>query len=624
MTLVNVVNDERPRLTLRAQLGQAAALCACLAIAWTVLIFVSGGLRVQVGSFVISSRTVARPAIVAAILYAIAYAAASAGDRGLPWARLTRLSPRASALVAMAMALAVLVFSLTFGARTAGGSDALGYVSQAHLFVDGELRIEDRVSRSAPWPFAAESMAPLGFLPGRPRGTIVPMYSPGASLLMAGALKLTGSCGPFYVAPVCAFVLVLATWTLVQRLTDDALTSLMAAAFTAASPVLLTNAPLPMSDTIVAALAVTALVLLTAKSAVALAAAGFVTALTIAVRPNLAPLAGAFAVAVVLWGDPSKRLRRLWVFGLCAAPGPILVALVNDYLHGSPFRSGYGSFVHLYALSNIPGNVERYTRWLGESHGWLAVGLAAVPVLLSALRPGRIDHRKALPLVLFATILIASYLVYIQFDGWPFLRFFLPGLPLMFTLMAISAARFARLSPASLSVPCSAALVAYIIASSLWFAQRQGMFLIGPGEHRYAAVAEFVNRALPANAAIIGLQHTGSLAFYTARLTLRYDLLPPDRLGSVLDWLHANGYRPYVVLEAWEEPRYRAHFSGVDKVSRLEISPIVETSPGITVRVYDGLDPLDSSTLTVPPRVLDVNLAPECQPPAPRWTELLR
>jgi hypothetical protein len=535
-----------------------------------------------------------------------------------------RPSPRVSAVLAAVMALSVLAFSLKFGARTAGGADALGYVSQAHLFVDGELRIEDRISQSAPWPSAADSMAPLGFRPGRPRGAIVPIYSPGASLLMAGAITLAGGCGPFYVAPVCAFVLVLATWILVQRLTDDALTSVLAAAFTASSPVLLMNASLPMSDTVMAALSMTALALLTAKSVAASGAAGVVTALAIAVRPNLVPLAVAFAAAAVLWGDTSQRLRRLFVSGLCAAPGAILVGLVNDYLHGSPFRSGYGSFVHLYALSNIPGNVERYTRWLGESHGWLAVGLAVIPVLLSALRPGRVDYRKALPLALFATILTGSYLVYMQFDGWTFLRFFLPGLPLMYALMAISATRLARLRPSSLSVPCSIVLVAYIIASSLSFANRQGMFLIGPGERRYAAIADFVNQALPASAAIIAKQHTGTLAFYTGRLTLRYDVLPRHRLGSVLDWLHANGYRPYVVLEDWEEPRYRAHFTGADHASRLELSPIVETSPGIRVRVYDALDPVDPSALTLAPRLLDVNLTPECQPPSPRWTERLK
>jgi hypothetical protein len=123
----------------------------------------------------------------------------------------------------------------------------------------------------------------------------------------------------------------------------------------------------------------------------------------------------------------------------------------------------------------------------------------------------------------------------------------------------------------------------------------------GARRRRYAAVAEFVNRALPANAAFIAFQHTGSLAFYTGSLTLRYDFLPRHRLQSVLDWLQSNGYRPYVVLEVWEEPLYRAHFAGVDKVSRLEMAPIVETAPGIKVRVYDPIEP---PTLAMPPRIL--------------------
>jgi hypothetical protein len=124
---------------------------------------------------------------------------------------------------------------------------------------------------------------------------------------------------------------------------------------------------------------------LTFNSLAASAAAGLITALAITVRPNLAALAGALALAAMLWGDASQRLRRLVVFGLCVLPGPIVVAGFNDYLHGSPFRSGYGDLMHLYAFANIPGNVERLG-WLGESHGWVPLSLAVVPLFVSATR----------------------------------------------------------------------------------------------------------------------------------------------------------------------------------------------------------------------------------------------
>jgi hypothetical protein len=526
----------------------------------------------------------------------------------------------ASAAAAIVLALAVLAFALRFGARTAGGSDALGYVSQAHLILHGQLRTEDHLSRSAHWPFAADSMAPLGFVPGSPRGTIVPLYSPGTPLIMAAAIRLLGNCGPFFVAPFCASLLVLATWLLAQRVTSNALTSAVTAALTATSPVLLINAPLPMSDTVMAALTTTALAMLTFGSLSASAAAGLLTTLAIAVRPNLAPIAIAFALATFMWGERNQRFRRAIAFGLCVLPGPILVAIINAHLHGSPLRSGYGSFSHLYALSNVPGNIARYVGWLVESHGWLAVALACAAILSSLMRPRAVDRRSVLPLGLFAIVLTISYLVYLQFDGWTFLRFFLPGLPLFYALIAITLTKIAR-QRSPIAIPAFVVLTAYIVTFNVWFGQRKQATLIGPGERRYAAVADFVNRSLPPNAAIIAMQHTGSVAFYTGRLTLRYDRLPGHRLSTVIEWLQRNGYRPYIVLEDWEEPHYRQHFTEADRISRLDIAPIVETVPGIRVRVYDAIDPRPSG---VRPSLLDVNRVSECQPPAPGWTKRLR
>src|SRR5919109_2438041 len=132
---MTVVNTARSRLTVRERVAQVTAVGACFAIAWTVLVAAGGGLNIRIGSFTVASHAVWRPMIVAIALYAITYAATRREARGVPWDRLSHPTLKLSAVFAIGVALIVLVFSLRYGARTAGGADALGYVSQAHLFV---------------------------------------------------------------------------------------------------------------------------------------------------------------------------------------------------------------------------------------------------------------------------------------------------------------------------------------------------------------------------------------------------------------------------------------------------------------------------------------------------------
>lgn len=531
------------------------------------------------------------------------------------------LRTRLSGAVALCFSGLVLLFAWHYGARTAGGADALGYVSESYLLRDGDLRIEDEVSASAHWPFAMESMAPLGFVAGRPRNAIVPSYSPGAPVIMAVAMTVWGDCGPFIVAPLAAFVVVMCTWIFALRITGDPVVAVLATALMAASPVLLVNAPLPMSDTVMAAVVMMIFALLTFESMWAGVAAGLTTALAIGIRPNLAPLGAAWVLAAGIWAPPSARLGRVLAFTICAAIGPALIALYNSTLHGSPFRSGYGSFVHLYALEYVPKNANLYLRWLWESHGLLPIGFAVVPLISRGPRSAWFMLWKVAPLALFAGLLAASYLFYTPFDNWTFLRFFLPGLPLFYLLTAKGLCDAVRLMPRPLSSFALLVLSAYILLSMLGFATRQGMYMVGPGERRYATIASFVARALPENAAFIALQHSGTIALYAGRLTLRYDLLPPHRLGSVLEWLRTNGYRPYLVLEDWEEPRYRSHFTSNDRVSRLDIGPTVQTATDVVVRLYDLTELRDVSA---PFQVLNVKTVSECAHPAPNWTEFLK
>ena len=67
-----------------------------------------------------------------------------------------------SALVCLLVVWTVL-FGLVGNTGIAGGSDSYGYVSQADLWLNGSLRIEQPAARKLPWPNSQWTLAPLGY-----------------------------------------------------------------------------------------------------------------------------------------------------------------------------------------------------------------------------------------------------------------------------------------------------------------------------------------------------------------------------------------------------------------------------------------------------------------------------
>jgi hypothetical protein len=571
-----------------------SAAAACTALAWTVVVAVTGGVRESFGPILISSRSWERSGLIAVLFYVGALVLAKPGLRGQPWAWIAGRIEKHALPIALAAAAAVLTFGLQYGAHIAGGADSLGYVSQAYLWRAGDLHIEQPLSATAPWPFAAESLAPLGYKPGARRHTIVPTYSLGLPLMMAGTLATCGPCGPFYVGPVVAALLVLSTWLLAWRLTRSGLTSALAAVLMAASPAFLFNVVAPMSDGVTALLWIVALSVLTWPGVSHAAIAGIAAGSAILVRPNLAPLCLAGALAAEMWlartGGASRRGRRALAFLAGPLSAVVAVGILNDHLYGSPFLTGYGPAADLYAFARLPNNLRLYTTWLFETQG-IIILLALVPLVIPRARPAWLTSSRAVPLAVFLALLGLSYLLYLEFDGWVFLRFLLPAFPILFMLLATALEWLTRIAPGPVGVPALVAVTVAALTSSLGLALERGLPGVGEGEQRYAAVAEFIDAHLPPNAAVISLQHSGTIAFYAGRTTIRFEYLPRQRLKSVVDWLHENGYPPYIVLEEWEEPAFRRRFAaGEDALGRLEVRVLAESeAPHVRIRVYDPL-----------------------------------
>jgi hypothetical protein len=108
-------------------------------------------------------------------------------------------------------------------------------------------------------------------------------------------------------------------------------------------------------------------------------------------------------------------------------------------------------------------------------------------------------------------------------------------------------------------------------------------------ERKYAAVADYVSRRLPRNAALLSMQHSGSIRYYSGRATVRFDHIAPAQLESTLAALTDAGYRPYILVEPWEVPQFRRRYTGFSPLSSLDWPPVA-IMRNTDIRIYDPAD----------------------------------
>ena len=521
--------------------------------------------------------------------------------------------PASTTTAAALLALTVLYLSITFGSTVAGGADQYSYVTQAGLWRTGTLQIHQDIVRDSPWPGAPETWTPLGFrtVPGDPTA-IASVYPPGLPLLMALFQAVAGYCGAFLVVPCFAALTIWLTYQLGRQLFDAPHAGLVAAALVGASPVFLYQIMNAMSDVPVTA-AWTLAVLLVASHRPLLS--GLVVGAAIMIRPNLAPLAGVFAVWLIL-----TNRRSVFHFAAGVAPALCAVLLVNWRMYGSPLTSGYGELGQYYAWAFAPANLRRYPVWIVDTQTPLVLLAVCLFVAPHLLPPPRVAHLRTLLGGIVGGVFL-SYLFYTPFDAWWFLRFLLPMWPVIMLLTAVALDTLAR----RWTGRWSAAVVWAIVAAVGWRGVRlaidRSAFDLGWGDRRYVNVARFVADHTEPHAVIISMQHSGSIRHYAGRLTLRYDLLDRAALDRAIVFLRSTGRRPYIVLDGDEVPIFRARFSGRSRLAALDWTPMATlAAPAIFV-----FDPQHLGRTETPLAIstLSSRAGWRCTEP-PIWPPLLR
>jgi hypothetical protein len=436
---------------------------------------------------------------------------------------------------------------------------------------------------------------------------------------MAAAKGMAGHCAVFWVVPILAGVMILATFGIGVRL-GSAVLGLAGAWLVATSPTFLQMALAPMSDVAASAAWAVAFWCLFGRAIASGVACGIAGGLAVLIRPNLAPLAVAMAIWVALAvarATSGDRRRAIWravatLAGIGA--GAAAVAVINWVLYGAPWLSGYGTFEGQFRSVHAGPNLINYTTWFAGVHTPAALaGLLAIVVPVRRVWPDAPDRSAIVVMGAFALGLWVIYCYYQVFETSFYLRFLLPSWP--FIMLGFAAA---ILAAANLSGRRRVAVtIVVLLLAALGFrgirqADRVGAFTQRLGESRYVTAGKFVRLATPENSVVLSMQHSGSLRYYAGRMTLRYDSLGPSNLDQVVRWFAERGVHAYALLESWEVERFRGRFAGQAGLSRLD-TPIFRHR-GMTL--YDLLPPpggVAPETWEIPESAADT----ACRPPAP-------
>jgi hypothetical protein len=178
----------------------------------------------------------------------------------------------------------------------------------------------------------------------------------------------------------------------------------------------------------------------------------------------------------------------------------------------------------------------------------------------------------------------------------------MPAAGAMATLIAIGVVALTDVLPTPWGRLAASATLVGLVTATMTFASRQPTF--GPfrdSEGRYIEIGEFVSQSLPPNAAILAIQHSGSLRFYGGRMTLRFDWIENGAERHAAADLERIGLHPYLVLDDFEQPQFRSQF-GVPPGNRLPFPVVARMRELGGTTVYDlASHPLASSPVALEP-----------------------
>jgi hypothetical protein len=320
----------------------------------------------------------------------------------------------------------------------------------------------------------------------------------------------------------------------------------------------------------------------------------------VALVAMLGPLTGPFTERP----GPGRPVTRLVVFIAGFAPSGAALLLVQLLLYGTPWQSGYGALESLFSPANVVPNLQAYVvrLWRGEAPSLCAAMAALAVIACSRSRWACVaEVRQACVAAAAAGALaLMCYLPYGVFTEWFYLRFLLPAFPLALVFVgALLACASARL-PKAIGGLALAAIVTAVCSANVVRAEREQAFNLRLFEARYRAAGLYLEAMLPADAVVLAVQESGSVAHYARRPVVRWDELV--ELDPALEVLRGIGRRPVLLVEDWEAADLLARFP-TSAVARLNWPARAEFGDETRVRLFDPADLRDDPRLSWTDRV---------------------
>jgi hypothetical protein len=246
----------------------------------------------------------------------------------------------------------------------------------------------------------------------------------------------------------------------------------------------------------------------------------------------------------------------------------IAILALQAHLYGSPTMSGYGPAHVLYSADRIPANLWRYLPWLAVTHTPLILAGYFWPLV--GRRTSDDAYLMAWACWVTAVVCLSLYLPYVMFEDWWYTRFLLPAVPLLLMLSCVIAQQWRPHWRAAL--PC---VVAVIVLGEVAVGFKERVLSLRDGEQRYPRFAQLARALTPPDAAIITLQHSGALRLYANRLTIRWDVIPPEWLDRSIEYLQTHGRPPFLAIEDAERRAFIERFGEASRYGRLDWIPLL-------------------------------------------------
>lgn len=435
----------------------------------------------------------------------------------------------------------------------AAGADSSGYVNNARLISEGRLFAEQRqIEGVNPQDLPWYTYVPLGFEPlhvVRPfnpadSNRMVPTYPLGLSVLFWMASVGTSLEASM---PVAMGLMLVASLLLTYRLARQVGLS---PAWAVAGMAMLAACPIFQGMSLQAMSDMPALLWTTLAVVLALDSherrwlaglAGLAVAVAVFIRPS-----NVLVLFPVVWIFRFDWRRWLWL-GLCGLPGAVVWILTNKVLFGRYIATGYGDVGALFGWHNVLPVLRNYAETFPR-----ALPLFFLAVLgIGGGNYGEVRH-AVMAAVLWAILPLAFYAFYFHTqEAWWYLRFVLPGFPVLIALVLRGLRRvhdWIAGDPAlGLRRVLAGAIVLVALAIGLVVQNRSGRIWNAlefyRGEREYPELARLLERHAPANAVVFCMQTSGAFYFASSRILVRWDALT-SKLARVLYTAASRAGRP--------------------------------------------------------------------------------